>query len=176
MNTHHSLSHRPHAASHRVSVQRGQQLGVVMLEALIAIMIFSIGVLGIVGLQARSVQGMGEAGYRSQAVQHASQLIAEMWTVDPGLRAANYASTPAGTRYTTWAARVTAGATSLPGAADNPPIVTVNTVQQPITMLPGQNFTFSNVTVTIRWLPPGAPAGTPVSQYTTTARMLEPQS
>lgn len=152
------------------------QAGIALLEAMIAILVFSIGILGVVGLQARSVQGLGEAGFRSQAVQHANELIAEMWLSDPGLRANLYNSSVPGSRYIDWVNRITTGSRLLPGAIANPPIVVVNTVQLPLTTSPGDTFTYSNVTITIRWLPTGAPAGTPVSQYITTARILEPQS
>jgi type IV pilus assembly protein PilV len=160
---------------HRPSRRRVQG-GIALLEALIAILVFSIGVLGVVGLQARSVQGLSEAGLRSQAVQHANELIAEMWLTDPGLRANLYNSAGAGSRYTYWLSRVTSGSRLLPGADANPPIVVVNTVQQPLVVSPGESFSYSDVTITIRWLPPGAVAGTPASQYVTTTRILEPQS
>jgi type IV pilus assembly protein PilV len=159
------------------------QSGVAILEALIAILIFSIGILGIVGLQARSVQGLGEATFRSQAVQHADELIAEMWTTDPGLRATLYDSASSGNRYVAWAGNVLTGARKLPGATTFPPLVTVVSAQPPIAAYGGPSglgaggtsFFFSDVTVTVRWLPPGMPTGTPPSQYVTTARILEPQ-
>ncbi len=153
---------------------RQPQEGVAILEALIAILIFSIGVLGIVGLQARSVQGLGEAGFRSQAVQHADELIAEMWTSDPGRRRTLYQSTAPGLMYQAWATKVTTGSRQLPGATANPPTVVVTSIQTPIAILPGSSFFTSDVTITIRWVPPGAAAGV-VSQYVTTARILEPQ-
>jgi type IV pilus assembly protein PilV len=159
------------------ALSRGHQGGIAILEALIAILIFSIGVLGIVGLQARSVQGLGDAGFRSQAVQHANEVISEMWMTDPGLRAGLYNSATSGTRYLAWATGVTSGTRLLPGAASNLPIIVVNTVQTPITILTGgASYTYSDVTVTVRWVAPGAPPGAPVNQYTTTARIMEPQS
>ncbi len=59
-----------------------QQGGVVLLEALIAILIFSFGVLGLVGLQASMVKNTSEAKYRSTASYIAQQRIGEMWA-DP---------------------------------------------------------------------------------------------
>jgi len=58
------------------------QGGVVLLEALIAILIFSFGVLGLVGLQASMVKNTSEAKYRSTASYIAQQRIGEMWA-DP---------------------------------------------------------------------------------------------
>ena len=53
-----------------------------LLEALIAILIFSFGVLGIVGLQASMVKSTSDAKYRSTASYIAQQRIGEMWA-DP---------------------------------------------------------------------------------------------
>lgn len=146
------------------------QAGIALVEALVAIVVFSIGVLGIVGMQARSVQMLGDAAYRAQAAQHASELIAEMWTSDPSRRAVLYST--GGVRYAQWAALVEAGSRSLPGAVTNPPVVNVVTTQVAIPSPDPITFTVSDVTVTVLWQAPGAP----VSQYVTTARILEPQS
>ena len=58
------------------------QQGVVLLESLIAILIFSFGVLGIVGLQASMVKSTSDAKYRSDAAYIAQQRIGQMWS-DP---------------------------------------------------------------------------------------------
>lgn len=156
------------------AASRAAERGVVLLEALIAIVVFSIGILGLVGMQARSVQMLSEATLRSQAAQHASELIAEMWTTDPSQRAIVYSSGGgSAVRYDEWAARVQYGSRALPGATDAPPVVVVNTVQTAFSAVGAGNSTASQVTVTIFWQPPGAPAA---SQYTTTALILEPQS
>lgn len=78
-----------------------------MLEALIAILIFSIGILGIVGLQANMIKNTSEAKYRADASFIAQQRIGQMWG-DPN-NLANYveantdisALLPSGTRTTT---------------------------------------------------------------------------
>jgi type IV pilus assembly protein PilV len=153
--------------------QRGQR-GFMMVEALVAILVFSLGILGVVGMQARSVQMMSDATLRAQAAQHASELIAEMWTVDPSSLGTLFSSSPAGARYTQWRGRVESGSTALPGAATLPPQVTVATAQvaYPPTLAFG-NQTATTVTVTVRWQAPGSAAA---SSYTTTAMILEPQS
>jgi type IV pilus assembly protein PilV len=58
------------------------QRGVMLLEALIAILIFSIGILGLMGLQATAVKQSTDARYRSQAAQLADQLVGQMWSGD----------------------------------------------------------------------------------------------
>jgi len=83
------------------------QQGVVLLEVLIAILIFSIGVLAIVGLQANMIQNTAEAKYRSEASYIAQVRIGQMWA-DPA-NLATYLETntdisallPAGTRTVT---------------------------------------------------------------------------
>ncbi len=58
------------------------QQGVVLLESLIAILIFSFGVLGIVGLQASMVKSTSDAKFRSEAAYIVQQRIGQMWS-DP---------------------------------------------------------------------------------------------
>lgn len=59
-----------------------KQSGVVLLESLIAILIFSLGVLAIVGLQASLIKSTSDAKYRSEASYIAQQRIGQMWA-DP---------------------------------------------------------------------------------------------
>ena len=58
------------------------QQGVVLLEALIAILVFSMGVLAIVGLQATMIKNTNDTQYRSQASNIAQQKIGLIWA-DP---------------------------------------------------------------------------------------------
>lgn len=64
------------------------QHGIVLLESLIAILIFSMGILSLVGLQAAMIQNTADARYRAEASFIAQQRLGEMWT-DPG-NLANY--------------------------------------------------------------------------------------
>lgn len=85
------------------------QQGVVLLEALIAILIFSMGILAVVGLQAAMIKSTSDSKYRADASYIAQQKIGRIWAnPDP----ANYAShveantdistlLPSGTRTTT---------------------------------------------------------------------------
>ena len=58
------------------------QQGVVLIEVLVAILIFSVGVLALVGLQANMVQNTADAKYRSDASYIAQVRIGQMWA-DP---------------------------------------------------------------------------------------------
>lgn len=61
---------------------KSAQQGVVLIEAMIAILIFSIGVLGIVGMQANMVRNTSDAKYRADASDIAQQRIGQIWA-DP---------------------------------------------------------------------------------------------
>ena len=61
---------------------RTAQKGVVLLEAMVAILIFSMGVLAIVGLQAAMIKNTTDSKYRSEASYIAQARIGQMWA-DP---------------------------------------------------------------------------------------------
>ncbi|MGW8392840.1 type IV pilus modification PilV family protein [Pseudoduganella sp. HUAS MS19] len=56
-----------------------QQGGIVLVEALVAIVIFAFGVLAIVGLQSASVRQVSDAKYRIDAANVVSQSLGAMW-------------------------------------------------------------------------------------------------
>ena len=68
----------------------GQQ-GVILLEALIGILIFSLGVLALVAMQAVSVSNVSNARYRTEAAFLANEIISEIW-VDRGPGYSNVAN------------------------------------------------------------------------------------
>ena len=70
-----------------------RQSGAYLLEALIGILIFSLGVLGIVGLQAASLRASSDAGLRAEAVFAANQYIGQMWADNEDNLVADYSST-----------------------------------------------------------------------------------
>jgi type IV pilus assembly protein PilV len=53
-----------------------------LLEALISIAIFSIGVLGLIGLQAAAIKNADDARQRAVAAFYGNQLISRMWADD----------------------------------------------------------------------------------------------
>lgn len=75
----------------RTSPLKSAQHGVVLVEAMIAILIFSIGVLGIVGMQANMIRNTSDAKYRVDASDIAQQRIGQIWA-DPS-NAATYVET-----------------------------------------------------------------------------------
>ena len=55
-----------------------KEKGSVLLEAIVAILIFSLGVLGVAGLQAHSIKDSSDAKYRADAAFLANQLVSQM--------------------------------------------------------------------------------------------------
>ena len=56
------------------------QHGVVLVEAMIAILIFSVGILAIAGLQAAMVKNTSDSKFRADASFIAQRLIGQMWS------------------------------------------------------------------------------------------------
>jgi type IV pilus assembly protein PilV len=124
------------------------EAGSVLLEALIAIVIFSMGILAIVGMQTTAVKAAADAKFRSNASLLATELIGKMWVTDRtgATMQALYQGGGGvnGAAYTAWLAEVIA---TMPGvsAAVNQPVVVID----PATGM---------VTVTISWKVPSEPA------------------
>lgn len=55
------------------------QTGSVILEAMIAILIFSIGILALVGMQATAINNVADAGHRTTASFLANQMVGTVW-------------------------------------------------------------------------------------------------
>jgi type IV pilus assembly protein PilV len=62
-----------------LKLNRKTQQGAILLESLIAMLIFSMGILALVGLQAAMVSNTSDAKYRSVASYLAQQKLGEMW-------------------------------------------------------------------------------------------------
>jgi type IV pilus assembly protein PilV len=72
-------------------LRRKLQRGVVLLEALVSILIFSLGVLGLVAIQAQSIKAAKEVQFRTDAVFAANELLGRIWVDRANL--ATYAGT-----------------------------------------------------------------------------------
>ncbi|MBI4998114.1 MAG: prepilin-type cleavage/methylation domain-containing protein [Rhodocyclales bacterium] len=131
-----------------------QQAGVMLLEALIGVLIFSLGVLGLIGMQAVATKAAGEAKFRAEATMFADQLIGQMSADNIGNLEIEYEA-PGGAKYLAWADEVMAAGTGLPGAdlVGNRPIVVIDG---------------NTVTITVRWQLPSEAAA---HQYITVAQV-----
>jgi type IV pilus assembly protein PilV len=104
--------------------QRNGASGFMLLEALIAILIFSIGILALVGMQATATRESGDAKYRSEAALLANELIGNMWTSDRTTATLQANFNTGGAQYLAWLNNSVTAA--LPGVAANPPNVVID--------------------------------------------------
>ena len=111
-----------------------------LIEALVAILLFALGVVAVLGLQANSIVQVTQAKYRTDASYLANQIIGTMW-VQQGNGLSNF-STPG---YTGRAAWDTVVAKTLPGGTGT--IAVVGPVGSP-------GLGGNTVTVTITWRSP----------------------
>lgn len=129
--------------------------GFLLLEVLVAVLIFAIGVLALVGLQAASIRQSGDAKFRADATLLANDLIGRMWVADRTFASlsANFATGGAG--FNQWLANAR---TTLPGVDVENTTVTINPVAAggPASAAPG--LPSSLVTVVLSWRPPNEPA------------------
>jgi type IV pilus assembly protein PilV len=117
----------------------GPQAGVVLLEALIGILFFSLGILGLIGLQAMSIRHTADAKIRADATYLANQIIGQMWLDRANI--ATYAHNPTGpicnpddvpstnANVQAWLGNVTSAssAAALPGATEAMQQIILNT-------------------------------------------------
>lgn len=129
-----------------------KQSGVVLIEALLGILIFSIGILALIGMQSVAVKNTIDARYRTEAAYLASQMMSQI-RLDYGNKD-NYADTNTGNYppRTTWRNQVEA---TLPG------IKIASTQRVPsIAVAPGPTYAAdidppSRITIIVLWLQPG---------------------
>lgn len=129
--------------------KRRDSRGIALIEALVGILIFTTGILGVVGLQAAMTKAQGSAKSRADASMLSNELIGSMWSdysnVITAKNFAQYNSTATVPCTVdpckTWVAKVKS---ALPdGKAE---VITANTGGDPITV---------SVVITINWTLPG---------------------
>ena len=153
-------------------MKKQSQRGMFLLEALIAILIFSLGILGMVAMGGTAIAAQSDAQYRSEAANFANEIASKIaLNVDPsnpptsiqtslqafahqpiGAGYCNFAGDPSASPIVLgWVDEVrgaVAGTLGLPGATNLSQSVAVDTSQA----------TYSTVTVTVCWKPPSTSA------------------
>jgi type IV pilus assembly protein PilV len=120
-----------------------------LIEVLVSVLLFSVGVLALVGLQANMTKTQGATKVRTDASYLANEVIGMMWA--DVLNVASYSTTSCTgyARCSVWSTKV---GQSLPNG------------QAAITVVPDSTGSGSDVTITISWsLPDGG-----THQYSTT--------
>lgn len=135
----------------------GRVRGMFLIEALIAILIFAVGILGFVGMQSVAVAQSAQGQHRTTASLLANSLIGQMWVANRSSAAtlASEFASPSGSVYTAWMEQVSA---ALPGveAPAQGEISTLPTVTIDDQMI---------ATVSIFWRIPGEPRLEPPRQH-----------
>ncbi|MBW8831562.1 MAG: type IV pilus modification protein PilV [Burkholderiales bacterium] len=102
---------------------RRPQSGVVLIEVLVSLLVFLLGVLGVVALQARAVQFSVQSEDRSRAALLANDLVSQMW--------AEQSTSLSSAKLDAWNDQLTDTKHGLPGAsvkvgeADSNGVVTI---------------------------------------------------
>lgn len=117
-------------------MKKNHQSGSVMLEALISILIFALGVLALFGMQSVALKNMSQSNYRATAIYMANQLIGSAQGDINNLASYQYTHGVTNTKVDPWLAEVTA---ALPGADATVAVDNAN----------------STLTVTVSWQAPG---------------------
>lgn len=80
--------------------------GFMLIEALVALLIFAFGVLGLVGLQATMTKAQSTAKYRADAAFLAQQVLGTMWSDAPNIASYATANCAGYSRCKSWATKV----------------------------------------------------------------------
>ncbi len=130
----------------RAAVPRRRQSGIALIECLMALLIFMVGVLGLLGLEARAINFSVDAEDRNRASLLASEIASNMWI-----------------NNTVSVSAVPAVVTLIAGANDPTKTGLPNGT---VTINPVANTT-NAADIVITWKPPHDLATDPTSVYTT---------
>ena len=125
---------------------RRAQSGAFLLEALVGVLIFAFGILGLVGLQAQAIRNTNDLQYRGEAIQIANAAMGRMWTMD---------RTQLKTSYEGDKGTGGEGYTTLAEAAERLPGNNLDANKPTVTVEAEPTATSSLVTVTVQWQLPG---------------------
>lgn len=126
------------------------QRGAMLIEAMVGILIFTIGIFAVMGLQAVSVKNSLEAKNRTDAAMLANSLISQAMIGNKNLATlqANYNS-PGGAVYLPWLADVQ---NAMPGVLGGAPAIQPTVV---VTNAPSNGVNSTQIVVTVFWQVPG---------------------
>jgi type IV pilus assembly protein PilV len=133
--------------NHAASPIRRSQRGATLIEGLVAITIFSLGILAVIGMMTTHMATAGDARYRMEAAQFAESIMADMRAADIASRDTDFTG-PSGSAYLAWVDRIEAAKLPLAGADEDTPQLDI--------AIAGRN-----VTVTVLWRAPAERSSTP---------------
>jgi type IV pilus assembly protein PilV len=132
------------------------QRGVALIEALISILIFSFGILGLIGLEAQAINYSVNAEDRNRAALFANEVATYMWVNDT--------TTPPAAQISTWQTNIS--------LANNPQSGLNGGI---LTLTPTAGTTNSE-DIVITWLEQSDPTAAPITEMLTTRVILPPNS
>ncbi|HEY8975915.1 MAG TPA: prepilin-type N-terminal cleavage/methylation domain-containing protein [Burkholderiaceae bacterium] len=131
---------------HRMPGLRRSTRGFTLIEVLIAILVFSFGLLGAAAMQAVAVQAATQNGNRSRAALLANEMVSTLW--------ATQSSTPAPADLAAWTSKIaTPSASGLPNGSGT------------VTACTG---VANCAVITVTWKAPSAKTAAASNRYTTT--------
>jgi type IV pilus assembly protein PilV len=144
----------------RMPAMKRFQEGVMLIEALVAVLIFSLGIIAVLGMQSASILQVSQAKYRTDAAYLANQILGKMWIDRVDL-------TPYGTPFATgrasWDTQVAATLPNGSGA--------ITVVYPPVPA--GSPRAAAQVTVAVRWRAPDETANHQFVTYATIGSTLD---
>lgn len=148
---------------------RREQSGVMLIEALVAILIFSLGILTVISLQTTSIRLTDDARMRTTATLLANRLIGQMWVNGNTVADIKTNFENGGGAYNTWLAAVTDLNGGLPGVVgasgevvSTLPVVTVDSTA---------GATSGQVVITLFWRTPSMPLDQPGHRHIVTTQI-----
>jgi type II secretory pathway pseudopilin PulG len=116
---------RPHRPSRQRWFARSRACGAFLFEALVAILVFSIGAAGLFALLGTALRESGNAHWRSEAFNVAATTLSQMAAEDPATLGDRYDARTSGPGFR----QLLASAVRLPGvtASTNAPLVSIGT-------------------------------------------------
>jgi type IV pilus assembly protein PilV len=147
-----------------------QQSGIMLLEALIAVLIFSLGILTVIALQATAIKLTSDAKYRTNATLLANRLIGQMWVSGGDLAALKTNFETGGAAYALWLADV-ADKEGLPGVVAASTGV-VSTLPE-VTVDDTAGATAGQVTITLFWRTPEMQGNQVGHQHVVTSQIVK---
>jgi type IV pilus assembly protein PilV len=137
----------PSRRQQRKRPQRASQRGVALIEALVSVLIFSFGVLGLIGLEASAINYSVDAEDRNRATLFASDIASTLWL--------NGTGTYTAAQYSAWQANIAnlTLPTGLPGGT--------------LSISPAAGTISTSFNITIQW--------TPTTDVNSTTRKLTTQ-
>jgi type IV pilus assembly protein PilV len=154
-----NFTHRNVERPARASLVARRAGGFALIEVLVSVLLFAIGILGLVGLQASMTQAQTSSKVRADAANLADELVAIMWSDITNIADYTAAGCAGSVRCNGWLTKLPQ---MLPGG-------TLSTLTVDLTGTSVTNQDYGLVTITLTWTLPNGGA----HSYTTVSNVIE---